>query len=327
MYVSNANPAMTTFTQYFFGGLLLLCVAAPLTAQQDAQYTQFMYNKLGFNPAYAGAVESTTFQVAARQQWLGLEDAPSSQVATLNASLTGAGTGFGARMSRITVGLEQQYNVEGSYAYRIPIGRGSRLGLGVMASARYFNVEYQKATPVQGGGQDIAIPGGTESKVLPNFGAGIYIDGPSYYFGISAPRLLQNDIDLGSEETIISREIRHFYFMGGYKFVLNDKLALEPQMLAKYVNGAPFDADFNVTAHVGTSLFTGVSYRLGGSGGGESASALIGMYLNEHLSMCLTYDLGLSDLKDAQSGSIELVVGYSLGGRSAATNVIDPRDL
>ncbi|MEL7160007.1 MAG: type IX secretion system membrane protein PorP/SprF [Bacteroidota bacterium] len=317
---------MKTFTRSFFGGLLLL-LSLPLAAQQDAQYTQFMYNKLGFNPAYAGAVESTNFQAAIRQQWLGLDDAPSSQVGTFNTPITGSGTGVGARLSRVTVGLEQQYNVEGSYAYRFPIGRGTRLGLGIMASARYFNVEYQNATPIQGGGQDIAIPGATESKVLPNFGAGVYVDGPDYYFGVSAPRLLQNDIDLGSEETIISREVRHFYLMGGIKFRLSDKLALEPQMLAKYVANAPFDADFNVTAHVGSNLFTGVSYRMGGNGGGESASALFGMYLNENLSMCLTYDLGLSDLRDAQSGSVEIVVGYSIGGRSEASDVIDPRDL
>lgn len=314
------------YIKQYFVGLLLLSVGA-LTAQQDAQYTQFMYNKLGFNPAYAGAVKSTDVQVVVRQQWLGLNDAPSSQIATLNSPLTSNGTGFAARLSRVTVGLEQQYNVEGAYAYRIPIGRGSRLGMGISASARYFNIEYQNATPVQGGGQDVAIPGATESKVLPNFGAGIYVDGLRYYVGISVPRLLQNDIDLGSEETIISREARHFYFMGGLKLQVSEKLRLEPQMLAKYVAGAPFDADFNVTAFVGESFFTGLSYRLGGNGAGESASALFGTYLSDHISMCLAYDLGLSDLRSSQSGSVELAVGYSFGGRATGSSVVDPRDL
>jgi type IX secretion system PorP/SprF family membrane protein len=174
---------------------------------------------------------------------------------------------------------------------------------------------------------DTAIPGATESKVVPNFGAGIYVDGPSYYIGISIPRLLQNDIDLGSEETIISREARHFYFMGGLKFKLSDKLTLEPQMLAKYVSGAPFDADFNVTAFIGPRLFTGLSYRLGGNGAGESASVLFGTYLSDNISMCIAYDLGLSDLKSSQSGSLELAVGYSFGGRSSGGGVVDPREL
>lgn len=307
--------------------VFLVLAMGGLSAQQDAQYTQFMYNKLGFNPAFAGSVESTEVQAIFRQQWLGLNDAPSSQIATLNTPLTSNGTGVGARLSRVTVGLEQQYNVEGSYAYRIPIGRGSRLGFGVSTSARYFNIEYQNANPIQGGGIDIAIPGATESKILPNFGAGVYVDGPNYYVGISVPRLLQNDIDLGSEETIISREARHFYFMGGVKIRVNEKLSLEPQMLAKYVGGAPFDADFNLTAYLGTSLFTGVSYRLGGNGAGESASVLFGTYLSDHISMCLAYDLGLSDLNTAQSGSVEMAVTYSFGGRPASGGVIDPRDL
>lgn len=298
-----------------------------LLAQQDAQYTQFMYNKLGFNPAFSGAVTSPEVRAIFRQQWLGFEDAPSSQIATFNTALSGSGTGIGARLSRVTVGLEQQYNIDGSYAYRFPVGPGTRLGLGISASARYFNIEYQNATPIQGSGQDAAIPGGVESRVLPNFGLGIYLDGPGYYVGVSVPRLLQNDIDLGTEETIISREARHFYFMGGVKFRLSEQLSLEPQLLAKYVIGAPFDADFNVTAYMGRSVFTGISYRLGGNGAGESASVLFGTYLSDHLSLCMAYDLGLSDLNSAQSGSVEFAVTYSFGGRPANGGVIDPREL
>ena len=304
---------------------VLLCATPLLRGQQDAQYTQFMYNKLGFNPAVAGTPESTLFQVVGRQQWLGLDEAPSSQVATFNTPLTSAGTGVGLRLSRVSIGLEQQYNVEGSYAYRFAIAPGTRLGFGLSASARYLNVEYQNARPTQGGGVDVAIPGATESKVVPNFGAGVYLDGPNYYVGLSLPRLLETNIDLGDEETIISREARHYYFMAGYKFALSERLALEPQFLGKYVSGAPFDADVNVTAYVGNNLFTGVSYRLGGNGGGESASVLAGAYLSEKLSMCLAYDLGLSDLKTAQNGSIEVVIAYSLGGRSDAGTVVDPR--
>jgi len=93
------------------------------------------------------------------------------------------------------------------------------------------------------------------------------------------------------------------------------------------VAGAPFDADINLTAHFGQNLFTGVSYRLGGNGAGESASVLAGFYLSENLSMCMAYDMGLSDLKGTQNGSLELVVGYSLGGRSNGSQVVDPRNL
>lgn len=315
------------YTNRILGALALLLTALPLAAQQDAHYTEFMYYRLGYNPAYAGSEESGTLHAIARQQWLGLENAPSSQIVTFSTPFGGGRSGLGLRANRVTVGLEEQYNLEGSYAYRILLGRGSRLGLGISASARYFDVQYADARPVQGGGIDQAIPGGNSSKVLPNFGFGLYLDGPGYYLGLSLPRLLQNNIDLGSEETIISREVRHYYFMGGLKFPVGEKLALQPQVLAKYVGGAPFDADFNLTAHLGPAFYTGLSYRLGGNGAGESASALVGFDLNEHLTMGLTYDMGLSDLRSAQSGSIEAMIRYSIGGRSDAGEIIDPREL
>lgn len=314
---------VTTLLCLFVG---LMVTTATLSAQQDAQYTQFMYNKLAFNPGVAGLPESTEFRVIGRQQWLGLDEAPSSQIFSFNTPLTSAGTGVAARFNRVTIGLEQQYAIDAAYAYRIPLGGGARLGLGASVSARYMSIEYQNARPIQGNG-DIAIPGAMASKVLPNFGAGVYVDAPNYYLGFSLPRLLQGDIDFGEEETIISREVRHFYFMGGMKFRLSEKLTLEPQALAKFVNGAPFDADFNLTAYLGSNLFTGISYRLGGNGGGESASVMAGTYLSEHLSMCLAYDIGLSELNTAQSGSIEVVVAYSIGGRSEAGTVVDPRNL
>lgn len=309
-------------------GLLLVVLSFHLSAQQDAQYTQFMYNRLGYNPAFAGSVETATFRGIARQQWLGLDNAPSSQIITGNIPLTATGIGIGGRLSRVTIGLEEQYTIEGSYAYRFALGRGHRLGIGLAASARYFNVDYASATPIQSGGIDSAIPGATESKVLPNFGAGIYLDGPGYYLGVSLPRLLENDIDLGSEVTIISREARHYYFMGGLRFPVAQTIDLEPQVLCKVVGNAPFDADFNVTAHFGSSLFSGLSYRLGGDGGGESASILAGFNLNEHLTLGLTYDMGLSELNDAQSGSVEAMVTYRFGGTSTGvpTTPRDPRE-
>ena len=305
----------------------LLLATGVLAAQQEPQFTQFMYYKLGYNPGYAGATETPTVHAIVRQQWLGLDGAPSSQIATFNLPISTAGTGIGVRANRYTAGLEQQYNLEGSYAYRFALGRGHRLGIGLSASARYLNVNFQDATPIQGGGVDQAIPGANSSKVLPNFGFGVYVDGPGYYVGIGLPRLLENNIDLGDEETIIGKEVRHFYFMSGVRFPVSEKLALQPQFLAKYVSGAPFDADVNVTAFLGNAVFTGLSYRLGGNGAGESASALVGFDINEYLTMGLTYDMGLSDLNSAQSGSIEAMIRYSIGGRSDAGEIVDPRNL
>lgn len=299
---------------------------ASVQAQQDAQYTQFIFNKLGYNPGYAGAVASGELTLTARQQWLGLEGAPSSQVATFNTAFSDQGAGLGIRFSSVSVGLEQQFNLEGSYAYGFPIARDTRMGLGISASARYFSVDYQNARPVQGGGVDPAIPGASASKVVPNFGAGIYVESERYYVGLGVPRLLENNIDLGSDETIISREARHYYFMTGVKFPLGESVKMEPQALVKYVPNAPFDADLTLLFYFGDNIFAGGGYRLGGDGRGESANVLFGAVLAQHITFSFAYDLGLSQFSMDQGGSLEGMVRYNFG-RTGSGRFIDPRDL
>lgn len=313
-----------------FTGLLTLCMLSGLVAQQDAQYTQFMNFKLGYNPAFAGAEETSVFQINARQQWVGIDDAPSSQIISYNTPFSTSGSGLGARISRLTIGLENHYTGEFSYAYRIQLRRGARLGLGLSASARQFSLNFQDATPIQGGGVDQAIPPGQESKVVPNFGAGIYFDSPKFYFGVSAPRLLENNLDFTADETIISREVRHFYAMTGLLFKLSEQLSLQPQALFKLVKGAPFDADFNLMAGFGRNVKLGASYRLGGStvsGFGESMSILTSFFAGNKLELGFNYDIGLGELGSQHGGSFEVMARYLVGGRSLPTTVVDPRSL
>lgn len=324
---------MKVSSKFFIVRLLLLLalsnsVFTVIFGQQDAQFTQFMDLKLGYNPAYAGADAGSELQLFARQQWMGLEGAPSSQIISFNTPFTASGTGLGVRLSRLAIGLENQYNGELSYAYRIQLPRGARLGIGLAASARQFTVNFQDATPIQAGGVDQSIPLGRENKILPNFGAGIYFDSPNFYLGISAPRLLENNIDFTSTETIISREVRHFYAMMGYKFQFSEQFSLQPQALAKVVNGAPFDADFNLTAGLGRNIELGASYRMGGSaesGLGESISVLAAFFVSNQLQFGLAYDIGMSELRTQHNGSLGIRLRYVFGGRPAPVIIVDPR--
>ncbi len=309
--------------------LLVFFLAAPwLLGQQDAQYTQFMDMKLAYNPAFSGASSGTEIQALARQQWVGLDGAPSSQVLTFNTPFTASGTGLGAVIGRQSLGLENNYTGTLSYAYRIQLRRGARIGLGISASARQFTVDFQDASPIQGGGVDQSIPLGQETKIVPNFGAGIYFDSPKFYAGISAPRLLENNIDFTSTQTIISREVRHLYAMAGLSLLLSEQFQLQPQLLVKLVEGAPFDADFNLTAALGRSVELGASYRLGGSkesGLGESISLLAAFFVSNKLQLGMAYDLGMSELRQQHNGSIGIRLRYLVRGRPAPITVVDPR--
>jgi type IX secretion system PorP/SprF family membrane protein len=307
---------------------LFLGLVVGLSAQQEEQYTQFMYHKMGFNPAYAGVPETGCFSILAREQWMGFDGAPSSQLVTFNMPLTSAGIGIGATLGRHTIGFEERIHAEVDYAYRINVGAGGRLGFGLSTSVRLHRVDYNQADPIQAANLDGSIPVGVQSKYLPNFGAGIYYNNPTFYVGLSAPRLIENNIDLANDATILSREVRHIFAMGGVLFPLGEKLKLQPQVLLKLVKGAPFDADTNINLIFNDRLYTGISYRIGGSsqtGIGESASALFGMEINRNLKFGLAYDFTLSELRDYTGGSLELVIQYCLQGRSEGESILSPR--
>ena len=110
-------------------------------AQQEAQYTQFMYNKLAFNPAYAGSLEAICATAIVRNQWLGLEGAPKSQIFNIDAALSDNRVGVGLNVARTSIGISNNYNADLSYAYRVPLGKG-KIGVGLQGSIRSFNANY-----------------------------------------------------------------------------------------------------------------------------------------------------------------------------------------
>lgn len=297
-------------------------------SQQDEQFTQFMYHKIGFNPAYAGAQETTCFTALARQQWMGIEGAPQSQLINFSTPLTSKGIGLGGIISRHSIGATSRLSAEASYAYRFNLGVGGRLGIGVSTSIRLLRTDFDKLESTQPREQDGAIPVGIQSKYVPNFGAGIYYSNQVFYVGFSTPRFLENNIDLADESAVISTEVRHFYLMAGVLANFGDKLQMQPQMLLKYVGGAPFEGDLNVNLIFDQRIYAGLSYRLGGSkvtGIGEAGSILFGIQFTETLLLGLSYDLTLSELRSYTSGTAEVMLRYCIGGQSRGTDILSPR--
>ncbi|RME99011.1 MAG: type IX secretion system membrane protein PorP/SprF [Bacteroidetes bacterium] len=299
-----------------------------LEAQQDEQFTQWMYHKIGFNPAYAGMQETPTFTGLYRQQWAGLEGAPQSQLLTFNMPLTSRGIGLGAHISRHAIGAAERYTADLAYAYRFNLGRGGRFGIGLSSSIRLIQVDFDQLEATEPKEEDPSIPTGLQSKYVPNFGAGIYYSNQTFYVGLSAPRLLTSNIDLGEESTIISREVPHYYLMAGVLVRLTEQVQMQPQLILKYLRGAPFDGDLNVNFIFSETVYTGVSYRLGGSsttGIGEAGSVLLGMQMSDALLFGLAYDFTLSELRSYSSGTIEAVLRYGIGGRSRGNEILSPR--
>ncbi len=289
--------------------------AAVLHAQQQPHNTQFMYYKLGYNPGFAGSQDAPCVTCIYRQQWLGLDGAPSMAIATFNMPLNNQRVGIGANLYRHTIGITTMYNADLAYSYRVRLGRGM-LGLGIQGSLRSMEQDFAKTSATQPKEQDGSIPGGSSSKFLFNFGTGLYYNSDKFYVGLSAPRLLENNIDFTDSDIIISREVQHFYLMGGVTFQLNDNLALKPQALLKHASKAPVDFDANVSLLVQNRYVAGVTYRLGGNkenGNGESIDLLVGAQLTPSLMFTFSYDYTLSDIKGYSNGSIEASIRYCIG--------------
>ncbi len=315
---------MRVFLQFIF-----LLSLTGLYAQQETQYTQFMYNKLVLNPGFAGNHEAPTLQAVIRSQWLGVEGAPNVQMLSFSLPLANQRIGLGMNIVRHSISIYENITLDMAYAYRIPLGRGY-LGLGIQGSLRSLAADFTdpRLIAIQPVGIDPGIPDTRQQKYLFNVGSGFYYEGEHFYLGGSVPRILQNNIDFNTPDDLqLSKEIPHAFLMGGASFVLNDQMSLQPQILLKYVNNAPLDADINVSLNMLNKYLAGLTYRLGGSsvtGFGESLDVILAAQLSARLLFSVSYDLTLSGIKDFSTGSVEVMLRYGFG-QSEVEEYVNPR--
>ncbi len=297
-------------------------------AQQQPLNTQYMYYKLGYNPAFAGSQATPCISCIIREQWLGLDGAPSTQAVTFNMPLMNQRVGIGANLIRHTIGITTMYNVDFAYAYRLRLGQGM-LGIGVQGSLRSLTNDFNETVAIQSKPDDLTIPGNNENKFSFNFGTGLYYNSERFYIGMSAPRLLANSIDFNANDDVVSREVQHLYLMSGYTIFLGEDLQLRPQFLLKYVNNAPLNADLNVNLLIQDKFVTGLTYRTYGNKvekrWGESLDVLFGVQLTDQLMFGFSYDFTLSDIREFTSGSIEASFHYCFGKMSPNSEFDNPR--
>ena len=294
--------------------LLAICSSMSLFAQQEQQFTQFMYNKLAYNPAYAGSNFNTCLTVLHRSQWIGFDGAPSAQFVSFNSTLLNGKVGVGGNILHQSIGITNNYTLDGNYAYRVPVVHGN-LGIGLQASVRYRSINFSDSrlistVPLS---QDEAIDAGQRSKFVPNFGVGAYYNQENFYIGLSVPRLIRNNIGFSQNATGLTKEEIHIYAMAGFIFPISSSVKLQPQALFKYAKNSPFDAEANLNAVYQDKYTLGLTYRVGGStkvGFGESLDFLLGIQASEKWMVGLSYDYSLSEIKDFSSGSVEVMLRY-----------------
>ena len=304
---------------------LLCCFAAvSLNAQQDAQYTQWMFNKLSLNPGYAVGTDYGCISCLHRSQWVGLEGAPTSQSLNARLPMLQKNAGFGVSVNHDKIGPANSWSFSGIYAYRFRINAKHSLGIGLQGTLRRYQVDWASTTTIQSG--DGLVPMGNDSKVIPNFGIGLYYYTKDYYLGVSMPHILSGDLtmfDGPNGNSDFAREETHLFVMGGMVFDLTDAVKLKPSFLFKYVEDTPLDLDVNASFIFFDTFWAGLSYRMGGSytSFGESLDLILQLQATKNIRVGFSYDFTLSKLKDYNNGTYEIVLDYCMNpGNERLTN-------
>lgn len=291
-------------------------------AQQDAQYTQYMYNTLSVNPAYAGSRGVMSITALHRSQWIGLEGAPTTQTLNINSPASErVGLGLSIVNDEIGNGTRQETYFDAAFSYTIPLANNKRLSFGLKAGGHLLNIDFSKLsgfTEEQGMNGLVSI----DKKFSPNFGAGIYYHTDNFYTGFSIPNFLetQHFDESGATSSFLAKERINYYFITGYVFDLNTNLKFKPAVLLKAVSGAPLQADISANFLMNNKFSLGAAYRWD-----AAFSALLGFQVTDQFMLGLAYDKETTELGNTafNDGSFEVFLRYELFNKT--NRVITPR--
>jgi len=307
----------------YITALILFCAfLSESRAQQDAQYTQYMYNTIAINPAYAGSRGVMSLGFLHRSQWVGLEGAPNTQTLNIHSPLgKRLGGGISIVNDRIGNGTVQETNFDALLSYTIPTTRDGKLSFGLKAGGHLLNLDFSQ---LQGfaEAQTVLDISNIDKKFSPNFGAGIYYHTQKYYVGLSVPNILQTEHfeSSGASNSFLSKERLNIYLITGYVFDLNRQVKFKPALLFKAVNGAPLQADLSASFLFNSSFNLGVAYRWD-----AAFSAFAGFQFNDQFMLGLAYDKEVTELGNTafNDGSFEIFLRYEFYNRY--NKILTPR--
>ncbi len=295
--------------------------------QQQNQITQFAYNKLAFNPANAGDKEYPSFQILHRNQWAGLAGAPNTQLLSVNLPFRRQNIGMGIFIKRSAITIQEKLDVSTAYAYRLNFKSGYA-SIGMALSARRFVNDFtdERLIAIDGFALDPSIERIKYSSTIFNLGLGTYVKTGKFSFGISTPRILKSKID-DDDSGLISREIRHFYAFASMDLNLNTDWQFKPQLLYKYADKIPSDLELWLEFIYKNQFHFASNLRTGGAIGStfESLDLVLGLKLKERLFVSMAFDFTLTEIKNFENGSFEILLRYDLIPSKIPLTIQNPR--
>lgn len=282
--------------------LIGVCIAQVASAQQDPQYTQYMYNMNVVNPAYAGNKEALSLTALYRNQWAGFDGAPTTITFSGHAPV-GNNVGLGLSVIKDELGPISETNAYADFSYTLQVGGSTKLALGLKAGATFHDVGLVDLET-----QDDNDPFFSQdiNSTYPNIGAGAFLYTDNFYVGLSVPNLL-NSVHLDENALKYGSETNHYFATAGYVFQVNDNFKLKPSVMVKSAFDAPTSFDANVNALFFDKFEIGGSYRLD-----DSFSGLVGFQATPALRIGYAYDAVTSEIKTVAPSSHEVILTFDL---------------
>ncbi|GAB4507074.1 MAG: type IX secretion system membrane protein PorP/SprF [Allomuricauda sp.] len=299
--------------KYLFATLLFVGImASGVNAQQDAQYTQYMYNTLSVNPAYAGSRGQLSFAGLYRSQWVGLDGAPETFTINLHSPIRNSRLGYGVSIvnDNIGDGVVQETYLDAVVSYTIDLAMDAKLSFGLKAGGNMLSLDFNGLRNFD---QEVVNQNNIDNRFTPNFGLGVYYHTDKFYAGLSAPNVLESEYfdndNSGDGVNFLSAERMNIYLITGYVFDIGADLQFKPALLTKAVSGAPLQVDLSASFLFANKFSFGAAYRWD-----AAVSGLVGFQVTDQIMLGLAYDRETTELGGTQfnDGSFEVFLRLEL---------------
>jgi len=304
--------------QWAIALLLILGIgSSQVRAQQDKMFSQYMFNMMALNPAYAGSRDVLSMSALYRNQWTGVQGAPQTATFTMDMPLNQERVGIGLQLYGDRYGVMEEAGAFASYAFRIKVGQRTTLALGLQGGASSYRANLTEVMTSPDGSIDPAFAQNI-SKVLPNFGTGIYLSNDRSYLSLSVPRLIKNKLSEYNVGDLRSVQARHAFAAAGFVVGISPAVKMKPSVLVKYAEGAPLGFDGNINFWFADRIAIGASIRRNqfSTWTDYSTDAIVGMLevqLTDQFRFGYAYDRTMNGLRSIAPSSHEVMLRYEFG--------------
>lgn len=288
--------------------MLGILAGSQAIAQQDPMLSQYMFNGLFLNPAYAGSHKYWSSTLTYRKQWVGMSGSPETAILAVDGPIAAKNMGLGISFMYDRIGVSTHNKITANYAYQIRTSAKSKLAMGVNVSLSQFNGRLEEL--VIWDQEDQVFSENINGKYVPSFGVGAYYFGERHYVGISIPTLFayQNEYNFNFDLSKASFLRRHYLLTGGYVFIASPRVKIKPSVLLKYVANAPLEGDINLAVYYKDMISAGVSYRTN-----DAIVFLVEYQANNFFRIGYAYDITTTDIRNYSNGSHEIMLGFDFG--------------